>query len=61
MKLELQNLADANTWDIVPRPNNANVVSSRQVLKVMHVPGCALLFKARFVACGFSQVLVKII
>jgi GAG-pre-integrase domain/Integrase core domain len=25
MKLELQNLADANTWDIVPRPDNANV------------------------------------
>ena len=46
-----------NVWDVVPRPKDKSVVSSRWIYKVKQaVDGSVKKHKARFVARGFSQV-----
>ena len=57
MKSEISSLHDNDTWELVPRPANKNVVGSRWVFKVKPNPdGTVNRFKARVVAKGFSQV-----
>jgi hypothetical protein len=42
-------------WEIVPRPKNKYVVSSRWLFKIKHAAnGSIENYKARFVARGFS-------
>ena len=42
--------------EIVPRPKNKDLVSSKCLYKIKHVvDGSIEKYKARFVACGFSQ------
>jgi hypothetical protein len=44
-----------NVWDIVPRPKDKSVVSSKWIYKIKHaVDGSVENFKARFVAIGFT-------
>jgi hypothetical protein len=45
-----------NVWDIVPRPKDKSMVSSKWIYKIKHVSnGSVEKFKARFVARGFTQ------
>ena len=45
------------TWELVPPPENKNIVGSRWVSKVKHAvdDGTVEQFKARLVAQGYSQ------
>ena len=43
-------------WDIVPRPNDKSMVSSKSIYKIKHAAnGSVEKFKERFVARGFTQ------
>ena len=45
-----------DVWDIVPKPKNKSVVSSKWIYKINHVTdGSIEKYKAIFVARGFSQ------
>ena len=45
-----------DVWDVVPRPEGKSVVTSKWIDKIKHVvDGSIEKYKARFVACGFSQ------
>jgi hypothetical protein len=45
-----------NVWDIVSRPKDKSVVSSKWIYKIKHATGGTVEnFKARFVARGFAQ------
>ena len=45
-----------DVWDIVPKPKNKSVVSSKWIYKIKHVAyGSIEKFKARFVAREFSR------
>ena len=45
-----------NVWDIVSRPKDILVVSSKWIYKIKHAAdGSVEKFKARFVARGFTQ------
>ena len=45
-----------DVWDIVPKPENKSVVSSKWIYKIKHATdGSIEKYKARFVARGFSQ------
>jgi hypothetical protein len=56
MTKEYQSIIKNDVWEIVPRPNNKDVVSSRWLFKIKHVAdGSIEKYKARFVAHGFSQ------
>jgi hypothetical protein len=47
---------EEQVWEIVLRPKNKDVVSSRWLFKIKHVvDGSIEKYKARFVARGFSQ------
>jgi hypothetical protein len=51
-----QSIMKNEVWEIVPRPKNKDVVSSRWLFKIKHVvDGSSEKYKARFVAHGFSQ------
>ena len=57
MKSEMSSLYRNDTWELVPRPVNKNIVGSRWVFKVKPKPdGTVDRYKARLVAQGFSQV-----
>jgi hypothetical protein len=44
-----------DVWDIVPRPKEKSLVSSKWIFKIKHVAdGSIEKFKVRFVARGFS-------
>ena len=54
---EYASIVHNSVWDVVPRLENKSVVSSRLPYKVKKVVGGSVeKHKARFVACGFSQV-----
>ena len=54
---EYDSIAWNNVWDVVPRPKNKSVVSSRWIYKVKQVTdGSVENHKARFVSHSFSQV-----
>ena len=45
-----------DAWDIVPRPKNKSVVSSKWIFKIKHATdGSIEKHKARFIASGFTQ------
>ena len=45
-----------DVWDIVPKPENKSVVSSKWIYRIKHVADRSIeKYKARFVARGFSQ------
>jgi hypothetical protein len=56
MTEEYQSIIKNDVWEIVPRPNSKDVVSSRWLFKIKHdVDGSIEKYKTRFVARGFSQ------
>jgi transposase InsO family protein len=56
MREEYQSIIKNEVWEIVPRPKSKDVVSSKWLFKIKHVvDGSIEKYKARFVACGFSQ------
>jgi hypothetical protein len=56
MTEEYQSIIKNDVWEIVPRPNNKDVVSSRWLFKIKHaVDGSIEKYKERFVARRFSQ------
>ena len=53
---EMRALNKNDTWVIVPRPTNQNIVGSKWVFKIKHkADGSIERYKARLVAKGFSQ------
>jgi hypothetical protein len=56
MMEEYHSIIKNDVWEIVPRPKNKDVVSSKWLYKIKHVAhGSIEKYKARFVAHGFSQ------
>ena len=56
MSEEHQSIMKNEVWEIVPRPKEKSVVTSKWVYKIKHaVDGSVDKYKARFVAKGFSQ------
>ena len=52
----MDSLSKNDTWTLVPRPNNVNIVSNRWVFKVKHKSdGSIDRYKARLVARGYTQ------
>lgn len=53
---ELNSLKVNNTWDLVPRPENKNIVDCKWIFTIKHDEfGKPYRYKARLVARGFSQ------
>ena len=53
---EYQLIMKNDVWDIVPKPKNKSVVSSKWIYKIKHAAdGSIENYKARFVVRGFSQ------
>ena len=56
MMEEYQSIMKNDVWDIISKPKNKSVVSSKWVYKIKHAAnGSIEKSKARFVAIGFSQ------
>jgi hypothetical protein len=56
MMEEHQSIMKNDVWEIVPRPKEKSVVTSKWVYKIKHAAdGSVHKYKARFVARGFSQ------
>jgi hypothetical protein len=56
MTEEYQSIIKNDVWEIVPRPKNKDVVSSKWLYKIKHATdGSIEKHKERFVAYGFSQ------
>ena len=56
MNSEYSSLIKNDTWELVPPPNDKNIVGSKWVLKVKrNADGTVDRFKARLVAQGYSQ------
>ena len=56
MHEEYESILKNDVWDVVPRPEDKAVVTSKCFYKIKHgSDGSAEKFKARFVARGFSQ------
>ena len=54
---EYDSIMRNNVWDVVPRSGDKSVVTSQWIYKVKQVAnGNIEKHKARFFACGFSQV-----
>lgn len=57
MQCELENLRVFNTWEVVPRPTDREVIKCKWVFrKKYNASGDVERYKARLVACGYSQV-----
>ena len=53
---EYQLIMKNDVWDVVPRPKGKSIVTSKWIYKIKHAAdGSIEKYKARFVACGFSQ------
>ena len=53
---EHEALLQNHTWDLVPRPARANIVTRKRILKhKFQADGSLERYKARWVLCGFSQ------
>ena len=53
---EYQCIIKNDVWDVVPRPEGKLVVTSKWIYKIKHAADDSIeKYKARFVACGFSQ------
>jgi hypothetical protein len=53
---EYQSIIKNDIWEIIPRPDSKDVVSSRWLFKIKHAAdGSIEKYKVRFVARGFSQ------
>jgi hypothetical protein len=53
---EYQSIMKNDVWEVVPRPEGKFVVTSKWLFKIKHATdGSMEKYKARFVACGFSQ------
>ena len=53
---EYQLIMKNDVWDVVPRLEGKSIVTSKWIYKIKHVvDGSIEKYKARFVACGFSQ------
>jgi hypothetical protein len=53
---EYRSILKNNVWDIVLRPKDKSMVSSKWIYKIKHVvDGSVEKFKARFVARGFTH------
>jgi hypothetical protein len=53
---EYQSIVKNDVWDVVPRPKEKIVVSSKWIYKMKHsADGSVEKYKARFVSRGFSQ------
>ena len=53
---EYQSIIKNDVWDIVPRPKDKSMVSSKWIFKTKHSADSSIeKYKARFVARGFSQ------
>ena len=56
MNEEYQSIMKNGVWEIIPRPEDKFVVTSKWLYKIKHaVDGSIDKYKARFVARGFSQ------
>ena len=56
MNEEYQSIMKNGVWEIIPRPKDKSVITSKWVYKIKHVAdGSIDKYKARFVARGFSQ------
>ena len=52
---EYQSILNNDVWEVVPRPKDKSMVSSKWIFKINHlVDGSIENFKAIFVARGFS-------
>ena len=52
---ELKSLEELNTWDIVKKPTNAKLVSTKWVFRKKINPDGTIRYKSRLVARGFDQ------
>ena len=53
---EYQSIMKNDVWDIVPKPENKSVISSKWIYKIKHVvEGSIEKYKEIFVSKGFSQ------
>jgi hypothetical protein len=53
---EYRSILKNSVWDIMPRPKDKSMVSSKWIYKIKHAAdGSVEKFKARFVAKGFTQ------
>jgi transposase InsO family protein len=56
MTEEYQSIIKNDVWEVVPKPKNKDVVSSKWIYKIKHAADESIeKYKARFVARGFSQ------
>jgi hypothetical protein len=56
MEEEYDALQANHTWDLVPRPHGANVVTGKWIFKLnLHANGSMEWYKARYVLRGFTQ------
>jgi len=54
--MEYYSLIANKTWELVDPPPHRSIVSTKWLFqRKYHVDGSIACFKARFVACGFSQ------
>ena len=57
MNTEIKAMEDLNVWEVVPRPDNTNVVSCKWIYKIKRdAQGEISRYRARLVARGFTQV-----
>jgi hypothetical protein len=56
MTEEYQYIMKNDVWEVVPKPKNKDVVSSKWIFKIKHAADVSIeKYKAKFVARGFSQ------
>ena len=56
MNQELDQIEKNQTWELVPRPKNKNVIGTKWVYKKMNENGKVIKNKARLVCKGYAQV-----